>query len=97
MGIIAGKGPGTKKTQSSSIITASTEEIKALAKKDIKYYKPLTDLMSELTYAELQNLKALDSTLRVDLLALTAWPLKYPTPIRSGFTQMVQRGNYPGI
>lgn len=62
MGIIAGITPGTKRTQPIPRITVSTEEIKALAKIEIKYYKPQTDHMAELTYAELKNLKTLDKT-----------------------------------
>jgi len=96
MGIIAGITPGTKRTQPIPRITVSTEEIKALAKIEIKYYKPQTDHMAELTYAELKNLKTLDKTFRLDLLSVVVWPLKYPTPMWSGFMQMVHRGDYPG-
>lgn len=70
--------------------------IKALAQIEIKYYKLQADDMAELTYAELKNLKTLDKTFRLDLLSVVVWPLKYPTPMWSGFMQMVHRGNYPG-
>ncbi|CAC5398049.1 unnamed protein product [Mytilus coruscus] len=46
MGIIAGITPGTKRTQPIPRIAFSSDEIKALAKIEIKYYKPQTDLMA---------------------------------------------------
>ncbi|CAG2231115.1 unnamed protein product [Mytilus edulis] len=96
MGIIAGITPGTKRTQPIPRIAFSTDEIKALAKIEIKYYKPQSDRMAELSYAELKNLNTLDKTFRLDLLSVIIWPLKYPIPMWSGFMQMVQTGDYPG-
>ncbi|CAG2250499.1 unnamed protein product [Mytilus edulis] len=92
----AGITPGTKRTQPIPRIAFSTDEIKALAKIEIKYYKPQSDRMAELSYAELKNLNTLDKTFRLDLLSVIIWPLKYPIPMWSGFMQMVQTGDYPG-
>ncbi|CAC5414988.1 unnamed protein product [Mytilus coruscus] len=96
MGIIAGLTPGTKRTQPIPRIAFSSNEIKALAKIEIKYYKPQSDRMAEFSYAQLKNLNTLDKTFRLDLLSVIVWPFKYPIPIWSGFMQMVQTGDYPG-
>lgn len=95
MDIIAGITPGTKRTQPVPRIAFSSDEIKALAKIKIKYYKTQSDLMSELSYAELKNLNTLDKTFRLDLLSIIVWPIKYPIPMWYGFMQIVQTGDNP--
>ncbi|CAC5388950.1 unnamed protein product [Mytilus coruscus] len=52
--------------------------------------------MVKFNYAELKNLTTLDKTFRLDLLSVIVWPFKYPTPMWSGFMQMVQTGDFPG-
>ncbi|CAC5381294.1 unnamed protein product [Mytilus coruscus] len=96
MGLIAGITSGTMKTDAILRRDVSAEDIKAAAKINIQYYKPQNDFMAKMTYSELEKIKTIDKTVRLDLLSLVVWPLKNPTPGWSGTMQMVHKGEYPG-
>lgn len=57
MGIIAGVTPGTKQRDPIPRIDVSCEELKSVAKIDIKYYRSSSNLTTEIRYQELDDLK----------------------------------------
>ena len=96
MGIIAGVTPGTKSRDPIPRLDVSIDDLKSAAKIDIKYYRPPSNLMTEISYQELEDLKVIDTTRLVDFLSVVTWPLRASTPTWSGAMQMIQNGEHPG-
>ena len=95
MGIIAALTPGMKQTRSVQRISATAEDVAALAKSDIQYFnKPLNSILS-MVYCPL-SISYKDSTWKLDLLWKVTLPIRSPRSGCSGMMQATNQGNHPG-
>ena len=96
MGIIAGVTPGTKRQRPVPRISGTSQDLIALGKIGIHFYKAQFNYMSRLTYEKLHLPTIKDSSWKLDLLSKLSWNTQIPTPGWSGLMQMVQQGFHPG-
>ena len=95
MGIIATKTPGTKCGKPVPRETVTDEDIAAVGRINIEYFKASTTVQP-LVYRPIVNWGTEDPTSNLDVLWKTSLLLRSPRPSWSGTMQMVNRGNYPG-
>ncbi len=95
MGIIATQTPGSKNSKIVPRVTVTAEDIAAVGRINIKYFKPSTS-EEPLVYQPIMNFGVQDTTLNLDVLWKTSLLLRNPRPSWSGMMQMVNNGPHPG-
>ena len=76
MGIIACVTPGTKETKAVPRISATTEDLVAVGKIKVHFYRQENNNMSSKTFEKLPMFESEYPTQNIDLLAKIAWPLR---------------------
>ena len=74
----------------------STETLVSAGSIDITYFKPGESMKPCISFAELQDLRVPDQSLKLSFLAKVTWPIRSPGPEWSGYMQMIHGGEYPG-
>ncbi|WAR17805.1 hypothetical protein MAR_032399 [Mya arenaria] len=96
MGIIACVTPATSSIVPIQRRTVGKEDICKAGEIRMSYYKPNEQIKKSMTYAEIQQTKSIDNTLKLDLLVKVTAPIRPHRPVWSGLMQMLQKGEYPG-
>ena len=76
MGIIACVTPGTKETKAVPRVSATTDDLIAIGKIKVHFYRQENNNMSSKTFECLPTFEAEVPTNNIDLLAKIAWPLR---------------------
>ena len=95
MGIIGCITPGVSNTKAVQRLSANTEDLAALGKIEIQYYRQEHNFMATKTFETLPQFEGFDPSRRIDILYKTM-TLKPSKPGWSGMMQMVHTGSYPG-
>ena len=96
MGIVTTVTPGNNATKPIPRVTVSSDDVMAVGKINIAYFKPRENFKSLLKFKKLTLYQTDDKTFNVDLFWKISWLLKPHRPSWNGFMQTVQHGNYPG-
>lgn len=96
MGIIAAVTPMTKAPKQIPRISATAEDVAAVGRIKIRFYKAPNNEAPPLTYDKLQLPIYEDPTSKLDLLWKVSWPLRSPRPWWSRMIQAVSHGIHPG-
>ena len=96
MGIVTTVTPGNNATKPIPRVTVSSDDVMAVGKINISYFKPRENFQSLLKFKTLPLYQTDDKTYNVDLLWKISWLLKPERPSWNGFMQTVQHGPYPG-
>ena len=97
MGIIAAITPGKEQRHTIPRIHTTGEDIIAVGKIDIKFYKQSTNKMESMFFQKLSSIDDVEDQLEeLNFLIKLARPLKPELPGWSGTMQLVQTGNFPG-
>jgi len=94
MGIIVAVTPAVKSTRIVPRVQATAEDVAAVGKIDIHFYKGRES--SSGTYKSLPGFCAEDPSYSIDLLWKISWLLRPRTPLWNGTMQLVHKGEYPG-
>ena len=97
MGIIAAVTPRTEISKIVPRINVMAEDIAALGKINITFFKPREGALSLLKYNKLSDFTTEDDTANADLLWKTSWLLQPERLSWNGYMQMVSQGSHPGI
>ena len=96
MGIIATVTPKTEVRKIVPRITVTAEDITAVGRINLAFWKPTEGATSSLKYDKLPDFTTEDVTANADILWKTSWLLRPERPSWNGFMQMVSHGPHPG-
>ncbi|MCG8047094.1 MAG: hypothetical protein N0E48_15920, partial [Candidatus Thiodiazotropha endolucinida] len=74
----------------------STEQLLSAGKIEVSFYQPHESVKPYIEFSALQDLRTLDQSWKLSLLAKVTWPIRPPGPEWSGLMQTVHEGEYPG-
>ena len=94
--MIACVTPGSFSSQPVVRQNVSTEQLVSAGSIDITYFKPGESMKPCISFAELQDLRVPDQSLKLNFLAKVTWPIRSPGPELSGYIQLIHGGEYPG-
>ncbi len=97
MGIIAAVTPACRSTTAIPKVKVTSEDIAAVGKLDIRFYRRPCKESTALTYKALPAFVVDDDTYNADLLWKTAWLLHPHRQSWNGYMQTVHSGNHPGV
>ncbi|KAK7111652.1 hypothetical protein V1264_011253 [Littorina saxatilis] len=96
MGMIATTTPGTRRTTPIPRLDVTSKDSKEKGTIDIVYFQSKAVHFGNTTYRELENLRAVDPSIHLDVLWKVVWPLKPARPSWSGTMQAVHNDRHPG-